>query len=182
MKCQASIHNHLAHSQEAEPSRVSRIKELISGNVPWAWAIFRLIPRAASTAASLFWTSLLFSSTFWLWEAISTPLMTIAKIIAYLCSEASSVLGYLLILAARTRRIKSYISPIATAWETCRVYPILSNIMDKSNMPKKQAMVMSKYQHYLNPIMGTFISSLVLPSVLSFLIPASWFFWRFFFL
>jgi hypothetical protein len=56
------------------------------------------------------------------------------------------------------------------------------NKVDESDLPKKQAIVMPGYQHYLNPIMGAFISSFVLPSVLSFPILASWVFSHFFFL
>ena len=46
--------------------------------------------------------------------------------------------------------------------------------MDESDLLNEQAIVMPGYQHYLNPIVSTFSSSSVLPSVLSFLILASW--------
>jgi hypothetical protein len=56
------------------------------------------------------------------------------------------------------------------------------NILDESDLPKKQAIITSGYQHYASPIMGAFISSFVLPSVLSFPILASWVSSHFFFL
>jgi hypothetical protein len=58
----------------------------------------------------------------------------------------------------------------------------LLNILDESDLLNKQAIVMPGYQCYLSPIMGTFISSFVLPSVFSSLILASWVFSHFFFL
>jgi len=57
-----------------------------------------------------------------------------------------------------------------------------SNSLDKSDLMNKKAIVMPGDQHYLNPVVSTFISSFVLPSVLSFLIFASWVSSHFFFL
>jgi len=54
--------------------------------------------------------------------------------------------------------------------------------MDEGDLLDEQAIVTPGYQYYLNPIMGTFISSFVLPSVLSFPILASWVFSHFSFL
>ena len=48
--------------------------------------------------------------------------------------------------------------------------------------PIRCRLVIPGYQRYLSPIRGTFISSFVLPPVISFLILASWVFLHFFFL
>jgi hypothetical protein len=53
--------------------------------------------------------------------------------------------------------------------------------MDKGDLMNKKAIIVPKYQRYSNTVVSTFISSFVLPSVLSFAILASWVSSHFFF-
>jgi hypothetical protein len=71
-------------------------------------------------------------------------------------------------------------SKSGTAKQVCHRIPEHGNVhskrhnLDKSDPMKEKAIVTRQYEHYLNPIVSTFISSFVLPSVPSFVVVASW--------